>query len=71
MKVTGALSILILFVVGFNPSNVYALFNGTPAYGNSSIFPYQGWALDIFINASVTSRRQKLEGRPVVLGVSK
>ena len=35
--------ILILFVIGFNPYNVYALLYGTPTYGEIYIFTHLGY----------------------------
>ena len=37
----------LLFVIGFNPCNIYALFYGAPVYGNISISPELGnWVGD-------------------------
>ena len=37
--------ILLLFVIGFNPYNVYALLYGAPEYGENSICTYLGRGL--------------------------
>ena len=45
---TDAISILLLFVIGFNPSTIYTLLHGAQTYGNSSIFQYLGyWIRDL------------------------
>ena len=50
MKVTSALSILLLFMIGFNPSTIYALLHGTHTYGNSSICQYLGYWIRDFVS---------------------
>ena len=49
MKVTGALAILLLFVIGFNPYNIHAILHGAPVYGNISIYPYIGYLIRSFV----------------------
>ena len=41
--------IWLLFVIGFNPFNVYALLYGAPAYCNFSISPYLGYRIRGFV----------------------
>ena len=37
------IDILLLFVIVFNPYNVYSLLYGAPTYGDISISPYLGY----------------------------
>ena len=53
---TGAISISLLFVIGFNPSNIYWLLCGAPMYGESSICPQLGYWIRYFIQLLVSVR---------------
>ena len=41
--------ILLLFVIGFNPSNVYLIFYGTMTYGDISICSYLGYWIGAYV----------------------
>ena len=42
-------TILLFFVIGFNPSDIYAHLYGDLTYGNSSIFPNIGMQVGAFV----------------------
>ena len=49
MKVTGAIAILLLFVIRFDPCHIYALLYCPPAYGNSPICSYLSYWITSFV----------------------
>ena len=64
LNVTSALDILLLFVIRFNSSNIYALLYGSQAFGNSSVHPNLGnWVGDfvqILVFFTLLSRTSNL-----------
>ena len=56
LKISGAIAILLLFVIGFNPSNIYAILCSAPAYAGSSILPYMGYWIKAFIRLLILVR---------------
>ena len=48
--------ILLLSVVGFNPSNFYALLYGAPTYGDVSISLYSGYRIRAYVRLLIRER---------------